>query len=112
MEELITVTQETAEETPGKEANNNRKVEWFDKDCKNITTQKNVTSRRLQQPHRKKRKITKHYEGEKKMHQQKKREFMEKELQELEMLNTQAEAREFYRKMDTQKRFSTTLSMC
>lgn len=104
----------TAEEVLGKERGTTRN-HWFDEECAEVTERENEAYRKMQT--RRTRLAVEEYQErrreEKRIHKAKKREYLNRELQEIENLNREQEFRQFYKKSNfTRKSYKPQTTQC
>jgi len=90
--------------------------DWFDEECEQATISKNNAYKRMQQRNRT-RKSTEEYRTarseEKRVHNQKKKIFIERGLEELERLRGKNESKSFYQKLNKDREdFQPRTALC
>jgi sorting nexin-29 len=114
-ESIKSVINSTAEEVLGNKQPEPRNI-WFDDECQQATNEKNAAYLKMQQRHHTRQAVHEYRElrkKEKKLHRKKKRVYLENQIKEAELLNSQNESRVFYRKINGQrKEYKPRITMC
>ena len=111
--QLSDALKQEAERIIGYQSPNDFKT-WFDDECAKVTDEKNEARDKLLNNNT--RSAALHYKRlrkiEKRVHRQKKREFNDRTLSELERLRSANESRKYYKKLNDQRRaFNPRVSM-
>jgi hypothetical protein len=91
-------------------------TDWFDAECKQATTRKNLACKRMQQRNHTRKTVEEYTAArkeEKRVHKRKKKMFIEHELKELEHLRSSNESKSFYQKLNkSRKDFQPRTILC